>query len=101
MEPAELGVMLLVFGVGQHFSPREPLAVRGIAVPGAIGVPFETGRLVERARASNPRQRILARAENEAGRRHLLALGTEAVVLLDGELARALVERFLAEGRPR
>ena len=33
---AELGVMLLMFGVGLHFSLRELLAVRRIAVPGAI-----------------------------------------------------------------
>src|SRR5947208_9561175 len=34
---AEIGVILLMFGVGIHFSPGELLAVRGIAVPGAIG----------------------------------------------------------------
>jgi len=33
---AEIGVMLLMFGVGLHFSMRELLAVRRIAVPGAI-----------------------------------------------------------------
>ncbi|MFZ5780655.1 MAG: cation:proton antiporter [Pseudomonadota bacterium] len=34
---AEVGVILLMFGVGLHFSVRDLLAVRGIAVPGAIG----------------------------------------------------------------
>jgi CPA2 family monovalent cation:H+ antiporter-2 len=34
---AELGVILLMFGVGLHFSVRELLAVRRIAVPGAVG----------------------------------------------------------------
>ncbi len=34
---AEIGVILLMFGVGLHFSPGDLLAVRGIAVPGAIG----------------------------------------------------------------
>jgi monovalent cation:H+ antiporter-2, CPA2 family len=34
---AEIGVILLMFGVGIHFSIRELLAVRRIAVPGAIG----------------------------------------------------------------
>lgn len=34
---AEIGVILLMFGVGIHFSPGELLAVRGIALPGAIG----------------------------------------------------------------
>jgi len=34
---AEIGVILLMFGVGIHFSIRDLLAVRRIAVPGAIG----------------------------------------------------------------
>ena len=33
---AEIGVMLLMFGVGLHFSLDDLLAVRGIAVPGAV-----------------------------------------------------------------
>ncbi len=33
---AEIGVILLMFGVGLHFSPSDLMAVRGIAVPGAI-----------------------------------------------------------------
>jgi monovalent cation:H+ antiporter-2, CPA2 family len=33
---AEIGVMLLMFGVGLHFSVEDLLAVRRIAVPGAI-----------------------------------------------------------------
>ena len=35
-ELAELGVILLMFGVGLHFSLRDLLSVRRIAVPGAI-----------------------------------------------------------------
>lgn len=33
---AEIGVILLMFGVGMHFSIRDLLAVRGIAIPGAV-----------------------------------------------------------------
>ena len=33
---AEIGVILLMFGVGMHFSLRDLLAVRAIALPGAI-----------------------------------------------------------------
>ncbi|MBB3542574.1 MULTISPECIES: cation:proton antiporter [unclassified Rhizobium] len=33
---AEMGVILLMFGVGLHFSTADLLAVRGIAVPGAL-----------------------------------------------------------------
>jgi CPA2 family monovalent cation:H+ antiporter-2 len=36
-ELAEIGVILLMFGVGLHFSLDDLLAVRRIAVPGAIG----------------------------------------------------------------
>lgn len=35
-ELAEIGVMLLMFGVGLHFSLDDLLAVRAIAVPGAV-----------------------------------------------------------------
>ena len=34
---AEIGVILLMFGVGLHFSSADLLAVRGVAIPGAIG----------------------------------------------------------------
>lgn len=34
---AELGVILLMFGVGLHFHLRDLLAVRAIALPGALG----------------------------------------------------------------
>ena len=36
-ELAELGVILLMFGVGLHFSLKDLMAVKRIAVPGAIG----------------------------------------------------------------
>ena len=36
LELAELGVILLMFGVGLHFSLKDLLSVRAIAVPGAI-----------------------------------------------------------------
>src|ERR1700722_6573977 len=35
-ELAELGVILLMFGVGLHFSLKDLLSVRAIAVPGAL-----------------------------------------------------------------
>jgi CPA2 family monovalent cation:H+ antiporter-2 len=34
---AEIGIMLMMFGVGLHFSIADLLAVRRVAVPGAIG----------------------------------------------------------------
>src|SRR5918997_197011 len=34
---AEIGVILLMFGVGLHFSLRDLLAVRTLVAPGALG----------------------------------------------------------------
>jgi CPA2 family monovalent cation:H+ antiporter-2 len=34
---AEVGVILLMFGVGIHFSPKDLVAARGVIVPGAVG----------------------------------------------------------------
>jgi len=36
LQLAEIGVILLMFGVGLHFSPRDLMSVRRIALPGAI-----------------------------------------------------------------
>ena len=36
LELAEIGVILLMFGVGLHFSLKDLLSVRAIAIPGAI-----------------------------------------------------------------
>lgn len=37
VELAEIGVILLMFGVGLHFSLKDLLSVRALAIPGAIG----------------------------------------------------------------
>jgi monovalent cation:H+ antiporter-2, CPA2 family len=34
---AEIGIILLMFGVGLHFSASDLLAVRGVVIPGALG----------------------------------------------------------------
>ncbi len=34
---AEIGIILLMFGVGLHFSASDLLAVRGVVLPGALG----------------------------------------------------------------
>jgi len=39
-ELSEIGIILLMFGVGLHFSPQELAEARGIAVPGVLGVAF-------------------------------------------------------------
>ena len=43
---AEIGVILLMFGVGLHFHLRELLAVRRVAIPGALAqIVVATGAL--------------------------------------------------------
>ncbi|MBP7337208.1 cation:proton antiporter [Niveispirillum sp.] len=37
LELAEIGVILLMFGVGLHFSAADLMAVKGVAIPGAVG----------------------------------------------------------------
>lgn len=44
-QAAEVGVILLMFGVGLHFSLRDLLAVRRVVVPGALGQIAVTGTL--------------------------------------------------------
>src|SRR5690606_38616904 len=39
-EVAEIGVILLMFGVGLHFHLKDLLAVKSIAIPGALGQSF-------------------------------------------------------------
>ena len=49
---AEIGVILLMFGVGLHFSTADLIAVKWIAVPGAVGqivVATAIGALTARA----------------------------------------------------
>ena len=53
---AEIGVMLLMFGVGLHFSVRDLLNVRTAVVPWAPASPwvFGTGRLVRQCSLGSP-----------------------------------------------
>ncbi len=65
---AEIGVILLMFGVGLHFHLKDLLSVKGVAVPGAIGqsltatvlamavfalfgIPWQTGAVIGMAMA--------------------------------------------------
>ena len=51
---AEIGVVLLMFGVGIHFHPKDLLAVKHIAVPGAL-VALQDLRDRDRARERDQR----------------------------------------------
>ena len=83
---AEIGVILLMFGVGLHFSLRDLLAVKRIAVPGAvvqIGVATAMGWLLGRALGWS----------HGAGLMFGLALSVASTVVL----LRAMEERNLVE----
>jgi CPA2 family monovalent cation:H+ antiporter-2 len=85
-ELAELGVILLMFGVGLHFSLDDLLAVRGIAIPGAIAqIAVATGLGVALASALG--------WPIESGLVFGLALSVASTVVL----LRALQERRLIE----
>ncbi len=83
-ELAELGVILLMFGVGLHFSPRDLMAVRAIAVPGALGQ-------ITVATASGTLMGLLMGWSLGAGLIFGLALSVASTVVL----LRALQERDL------
>jgi CPA2 family monovalent cation:H+ antiporter-2 len=87
-ELAEIGIILLMFGVGLHFSPNDLLAVGGVAVPGAI-------------------VQMLAATALGLGLAHLLGWGLGAGLVFGLALSvastvvllRALQERRLVETR--
>ncbi len=83
---AEIGVILLMFGVGLHFSVKDLLSVRAVAVPGAIlatGIAAVTGWALAR----------LAGWDNGAGVVFGLALSVASTVVV----MRALAEHHLLD----
>jgi monovalent cation:H+ antiporter-2, CPA2 family len=65
---AEIGIILLMFGVGLHFSIKDLWAVRRIAVPGALGqtLPYRVRAMRRAPRRKVPRKRDLARASTRS-----------------------------------
>jgi K+:H+ antiporter len=59
-----------------------------VAVPNA----FESGQVVEQARAANPALRIVARAHLDSEVDYLRGLGADAVVMGEREIARAMLD---------
>jgi CPA2 family monovalent cation:H+ antiporter-2 len=83
---AEIGVILLMFGVGIHFSFRDLFAVRAIAVPGAVvQIAAATGLTVAMSAAFG--------IEPRSG----LVLGLAISVASTVVLLRALLERSLID----
>ncbi|SHG63475.1 monovalent cation:H+ antiporter-2, CPA2 family [Hydrocarboniphaga daqingensis] len=57
-----------------------------VAIPNAL----EAGRVIELARADNPRIEIIARAQSEAEEKHLRKSGADQIVIGEREIARCM-----------
>ena len=90
LELAEIGVILLMFGVGLHFSLKDLLSVRAIAVPGAIvQIAFATAARRRHLPGSwaGPRRRPGVRP-GAVGRQHRRAAARAAGAPPDRDRAR-------------
>jgi CPA2 family monovalent cation:H+ antiporter-2 len=66
----------------------------------AIPNPFESGNLIERARAANPNLDIIARAHSDAEVDYLTKLGANKIIMGEREIARGISEHIVAGGKP-
>ncbi len=58
---------------------------------------FETGEIVEEAKAANPAIKIIARADTHAEAEHLTHLGADNVIMAASEVARGIIK--IVEGK--
>jgi CPA2 family monovalent cation:H+ antiporter-2 len=67
----------------------------------AVPNPFESGNLIERARAANPKLDIVARAHTDAEVEYLAKLGANRIIMGEEEIARGIseyIERRASDG---
>ena len=62
----------------------------------AIPNPFESGNLIEQARAANPRLDIIARAHSDAEVDYLKNCGANLIIMGEREIARGICEHILS-----
>jgi monovalent cation:H+ antiporter-2, CPA2 family len=67
----------------------------------AILEAFEAGQVVQQARATNPMSQIIARAHSDAEVEYLQSLGADTVIMGEREIARGMIEDFLAREAQR
>jgi CPA2 family monovalent cation:H+ antiporter-2 len=65
----------------------------------AVPNPFESGNLIERARAANPKLDIIARAHTDAEVEYLTKLGANRIIMGEQEIARGISEYIEARVR--
>jgi CPA2 family monovalent cation:H+ antiporter-2 len=63
----------------------------------AIPNPFESGNLIEQARAANPNLEVIARAHSDAEVEYLNKLGANLVVMGEREVARRMTEHIIGQ----
>jgi CPA2 family monovalent cation:H+ antiporter-2 len=66
----------------------------------AVPNPFEAARIIEQARAANPRARIVARAYTDADVALLKAVGATEALIGEDEIARGMLARAPGKSRP-
>ena len=102
VESAQADGMPLVVG---HAATPEILAAAAVTVARKllIAIPnvFESGQIVEQARAASPSLVIVARADSAVEAEHLAGLGADVIVERRAEIARGLLAHAGAEGPPR
>ena len=65
----------------------------------AIPNPFESGNLIERARAANPNLDIIARAHSDVEVEYLAKLGANKIIMGEREIARGISAHITAGGK--
>jgi K+:H+ antiporter len=100
VETAQADGMPLVVG---HAATSHILAAADVTLARKllIAIPnvFESGQIVEHARAASPSLTIVARADSVAEAEHLAGLGADVIVERRAEIARGLLAHAGAEGR--
>jgi CPA2 family monovalent cation:H+ antiporter-2 len=90
--------------VAGNAAQPEVLAEAGLAradlVILAIPEVFESGQVVEQARAANPAVQIVARAHSDSEVEHLRELGADRVVLGEAEIARGILAELANRAEP-
>lgn len=105
-ELSEIGVVLLMFGVGMHFSVKDLFAVRsrvlraaGVERAASIIVatpdPLTAGVIIEKTRKLAPQIQILARGHGDADVAYLTERGADRVIVGVYEVADIMVEETL------
>ena len=86
----------VIVGNAAHPTMLEAANVAGARfLISAIPIPFESGNLIEHARAANPALDIIARAHSDAEVEYLTELGANRIIMGEREIARGISEHIV------